>query len=266
MKNISDSIGTAFFPTILILFLFLFSPEAQSAGWYIRGTAGYEKSMASDFSDTDCTSRHPAALFGCVKGRDGLPIGAYGDFGHFPLVEASVGRQLLPWLRADLSLAYRFDMKYDGNANFLSVGPHQPVSAKADALSGMVNVYIDINGFLSERKLWRFQPYLGGGTGFSYNRIGQMTFLFPDNPGKHKISITPSGDRKNFAYSMAIGTGIVITEHLRLDIAYRYFDLGSVETNPGNMSMDVLPAGIFINSIESRVRTHGPAMGIRYHF
>ena len=64
----------------------------------------------------------------------------------------------------------------------------------------------------------------------------------------------------------AVGTGFVLTEHLILDVAYRYFDLGRVETSPGNMYMDTKPAGIAINGIETRLRSHGPAAGLRYQF
>ncbi|MEE9913748.1 MAG: outer membrane beta-barrel protein [Deltaproteobacteria bacterium] len=252
--------------TIFFLTVFLFPERSQAAGWYLRGAVGYEKSLAANFSDTDCASTNPPSLFGCAVGDDGHPIGAYGDFGHFPLAEAAVGRQFLPWLRADLAVSYRFNMNYDGNSNFLSVGVHQPVSAKADSLSGMVNVFVDINGLLPAKKLWRFQPYAGIGAGLSHNRIGQMTYLFPENPGAHKISITPSGDKTDFAYMLAIGTGLLLTEHISLDIAYRYFDLGRVETSPGNMYMDVIPAGIPVGGTESRLRTHGLAVGLRYHF
>jgi opacity protein-like surface antigen len=251
---------------IIFLSAVLLPETGAAAAWYLRGNAGYEKSLAADFSDTDCKSANPPALFGCVNGNDGQPIGSYGDFGNFPLAEIAVGRQFLPWLRADLAVSYRFNMNYEGNANFLAVGVNQPVSAKADSVTGMVNLFVDVNGLLAGRKLWRFQPYVGGGVGLSYNRIGQMTFRFPDNPGAHKVSVTPSGDRKDFAFMLAVGTGIVLTERLSLDLAYRYFDLGRVETTPGNMFMDVIPQGIAVNNIETRLRTHGLAVGLRYHF
>lgn len=240
--------------------------SGMAAGWYLRGAAGYEQSRAADFSDTDCSSTAPPALFGCATGNDGQCIGAYGDFGRFPLAEVAVGRRILPWLRTDLSFAYRFHMDYEGNANFLSVGTNQPVSAKADSFSGMVNLFVDINGIPGVKKLWRFQPYAGGGIGLSYNRIGQMTFLFPDNAGAHKVSVTPSGDRKDFAFMLAVGTGIVLTRQLTMDIAYRYADLGRVGTSPGNMYMNTLPAGIAVSDIETRLRSHGLTVGLRYHF
>lgn len=250
----------------LFVSVFLFPHDGAAADWYIRGAIGYEWSRAADFSDGDCRSTNPPAIFGCANGSDGQPIGSYGNFGHFPMAEAAVGKQLLPWLRADLSFAFRFDMDYEGNANFLSVGANQPVSAKADSTSGMVNLFVDINGLAPGKKLWRFQPYLGGGVGLAYNRIGRMTFLFPDNSGSHKVSVTPSGDRKDIAFMLAVGTGIILTEHLSLDISYRYFDLGYVGTSSGNMAMNNVPAGIAVSDIEARLRSHGLALGLRYYF
>lgn len=254
---------------IFILFALLWAQTAAASGWYLRGGVGYEKSRGADFSDNDCASTNPAALFGCVKGADGQPIGAYGDFGNFPLAELAAGRQLLPWLRTEIALTYRFHMDYAGNANFLAPkanpSSNQPVSARADSLSGMLNLFIDINGFFEQNKFWRFQPYLGGGMGLAHNRIGEMTFLFPDN-ATHKISITPSGNKTNVAFMMAVGTGITITEKIILDISYRYFDLGRVETDPGIMYMNHTAAGIAINGTESRLCSHGLAVGLRYHF
>lgn len=250
-----------FFGAALIL-----PDSVMAAGWYLRGAAGYEQSRAAHFSDTDCSSTTPPALFGCATGNDGQRIGAYGDFNRFPLAEVAVGRRILPWLRADLSVAYRFNMDYEGNANFLSVGASQPVSAKADSFNGMLNLFVDINGIPGVKKLWRFQPYAGGGVGLSYNRIGQMTFLFPDNPGAHKVSVTPSGDRKDVAFMLSVGVGIILTPQLTMDVAYRYADLGRVGTSPGNMYMDSHPAGIAVSDIETRLRSHGLTVGLRYHF
>lgn len=250
---------------VLFLSLVLLPGLAAASDWYLRGTFAYEWSRAAHFSDTDCRAANPPALFGCATGSNGQPIGASGDFGHFPLIEAAVGRRILPWLRADLSVAYRFNMDFAGSANFLSVGTRQPVSAKADSLSGMVNVFFDIAG-IAGRPSDRFQPYVGGGIGLAYNRIDEIMLLFPENAGNHKLSITPSGDRKEFAFMLAVGTGIVLTDRIMLDIAYRYFDLGRVGTDPGNMHMDVRPAGIAISDVDAPLRTHGAAVGLRYHF
>lgn len=62
----------------------------------------------------------------------------------YPVLEVAFGRQILPWLRADLSVGYRFEADYRGNANFLSVGTDEPVSADLESWNGMVNAFVDI--------------------------------------------------------------------------------------------------------------------------
>ena len=141
---------------------------AQAADGYLRATLGYEQSRDADFADRDCSSQQPAALFGCAPGDDGRPIGAYGDFGGYPLVELALGTRLLPWLRADLSLGYRFAIDYQGNANFLAVGTHEPVAADLESWNGMVNAFVDLAP-LSGTDLGPFQPYVGAGVGVAHN-------------------------------------------------------------------------------------------------
>lgn len=238
---------------------------AGAAGWYARGTLGFEWSLAADFSDADSAATNPPALFGAGPGRDGRPIGASGDFGRFPLLEAAVGKQISPWLRSELALAYRRDMSYRGQANFRGVPGEQPVSASANAFSGMANLFLDIAG-LPGVNIGRFQPYLGGGVGVTHNRLGEMTYDFPANPGKHKITITPPGGKTDIAFMVGIGTGIALSERTVLDISYRYTDLGRMYTDAGKAYLNNIPGGIDIAETWAPLRSHGFFAGIRYLF
>lgn len=238
---------------------------AAAAGWYASGTVGFEWSLAADFSDRDSSAINPPALFGSGPGRDGGSIGAYGDFGRYPLVEAAFGRQISPWLRTELALAWRPDMQYRGTSNFRGVPGDQPVSATTDSLSGMVNLYLDIAG-LTEAGLGRFHPYVGGGVGVAHNRLGEMTYGFPGNPGAHKVSITPGGTKTDIAFMAGIGTGITLSRRFMLDLSYRYTDLGRVETDAGKLYLDTKPAGIDIAPTRARLRTQGVFAGLRYLF
>lgn len=76
---------------LLLLPAVFFTQAAAAADWYLRGAFGYEWSRAADFSDSNCAATNPPALFGCVSGNDGQPIGVSGDFGRFPLAEVAVG-------------------------------------------------------------------------------------------------------------------------------------------------------------------------------
>lgn len=238
---------------------------ANAAGWYLRGTLGLEWSRSVDYSDTDAAATKPPALFGTGSGRDGRPIGAYGDFGRFAMVEAAIGNQILPWLRSELAVSYRPEMRYRGQANFRGVPGDQPVSASADSLSGMASLFLDIAALIGVN-LGSFQPYMGGGLGVAHNRLGEMTYDFPGNPGAHKITITPAGNNTDVAFMAAIGTGIALSSRTILDISYRYTDLGRIYTDAGRAYLDNIPAGIDIAETWAPLRTHGAFAGIRYLF
>ncbi|MBK1621127.1 hypothetical protein CKO42_22445 [Lamprobacter modestohalophilus] len=238
---------------------------AEASDWYLRAALGVEQSNDAEFFDRDCASQQPAALFGCVRGDDGRPLGAYGDFGRYPLLEVAFGKRLLPWLRTDLSLGYRFDSDYQGNANFLSVGTHEPVSADFESWSGMVNAFVDLAPLI-EADLGRFQPFVGVGAGLAYNQLGKVTYRFPQNPYRHKLSVTPGGERTSFTYRLTAGTGIRLTDSLMLDLAVAYTDLGKVGTNAGVMAMNHVPMGIPIDETETDLRALGVSVGLRYGF
>lgn len=244
---------------------FCVAVPAGAAGWYLKGTLGFEWSLAADFSDRDSSAQSPPAYFGTIAGNDGRQIGSYGNFGRFPSVEAAVGKQIRPWLRSELAFAWRPDMQYRGGANFAGVPGDQPVSARADSFCGMVNLFLDIAG-LSGVDLGRFQPYVGGGVGVAHNRLGEMIYLFPGNPGAHKVTITPGGTNTDIAFMASIGTGIALSKRIILDLSYRYTDLGRVETDPGGMYLNNVPAGLNMAGTWAPLRTHGIFAAVRYLF
>jgi opacity protein-like surface antigen len=246
----------------IFLVIMMMPAKSLAAPWYVRAGAGLEWSLDADFHDSDCSSETPAALFGCGPGSDGRSLGAYGDFGNLPVLELAVGAQPLRWLRSDFSLTYRPEIDYSGQANFLNVPGEQPVTGDADSWTGMVNLFLEPTR-VAHLDLGIFTPYLGAGIGMSYNHIGKMTYRFPGLTN-HRLSITPSGSRVDFAFMAAIGTGIQLSERLLLDASYRYCDLGRIETDSGTMYLDSLPGGIEIAGTSAPLRTHGFLLGFRY--
>lgn len=235
----------------------------MAAGWYLRGMIGLERSFSADFSDAGSTAMKPPALFGTGSGNDGRQIGSYGDFSKFPIIEAAVGKQIISWFRSELAVTYRGDMQYRGQANFRGVPGEQTVSANANSLSGMANIFLDVASLIGVN-FAIFQPYVGGGLGVTFNRLSEMTYEFPGNSGAHKITITPGGNKADFAFMATIGTGITLSDKTLFDISYRYTDLGSVQTDVGRAYLNNVPAGIDIASTWAPLRTHGIFAGIRY--
>jgi opacity protein-like surface antigen len=249
---------------MLYIMCFHYIPPAQAGQWYARIAAGIEDSRSSNFSDDDCSATSPPALYGCGSGSDGRALGTYGDFDSFASFDAALGRRVLPWLRTDISVSWRPNMVYSGQANFTGVKGAQPVYSSAEAFTAMFNFFADLIPS-GDGPLSIFQPYIGAGLGLSYNKMDAMTFLFPGLK-THKISITPSGSSLDPAYTFSLGTGIVISDRISIDIAYRWSHLGRVETDAGRMYMNHVPQGMNIAGTSARLQTHGVQLGLRYTF
>ena len=257
-------------PYLLVrLVVFLFSAffcltSVQASDFYLKAVTGIERSGESNFRDQNCASSNPAALFGCGPGENGKPLGAYGDFGVLPVLEAAVGKQVFPWLRSEVTFSYRPNISYSGQANFLKVPGDQPVSALADSFSFLVNFYLELAGVV-DWKMGPFRPYLGGGLGIAHNRLGRVTYHFP-GLSRHKFTFTPSGESTGPVFTASLGTGIILSEKLMLDMAFRYTDLGTIGTGAGKAEMNHLPAGIMIGETWAPLRTYGIFVGLRYLF
>lgn len=234
----------------------------ESPDWYIRGAVGGVKGKDSDFSDNDCHSVSPPALFGCGTGSDGKSLGAYGDFGKYLSMEIAGGKYVLPWLRTDMALTYRPNMKYSGSANFIGVSGPQPVSTTARSLSLMGNVFFEPAPLLGLSQ-GHWHPYLGVGLGASYNRLKKVTYRFPE-ASVHHISITPSGERFDPAFMVSVGMGIVMSQKWMIDISLRYEDLGDVNTDQGGMYMNHVSEALKIAKTEADVRGFGVFLSARY--
>jgi opacity protein-like surface antigen len=238
---------------------------AQESGHlYFRAAAGAIGGQDADFSDENCASKSPPALFGCGPGRDGRSLGTDGDFGTYLMLELAGGRYLNQWLRTDLSVHFRPNMKYSGSANFLNVSGPQPVSTTAQSLGVMANIFVELAP-LFDLSHTRWHPYLGAGLGISRNKLDNVKYRFPEAQN-HRLSITPSGTRWDAACHLTAGLGFIVTEKWVLDMSIRYEDLGSVETDRGKMYMDHIDGAIDIAKTEADLKGFGALVGLRYHF
>lgn len=199
---------------------------------YLRATLGLDWSGSTHFRDVDCNAVDPYALFGCATGSNGKPIGAYGDFGTSTLLGLGAGLALTPWLRAEVDVEVRPNMAFDGNANFLRAGSDQPVSGTLNQADVMGFAYIDPLAAMGVQS--RLQPFLGLGLGVSRNEIGRMTYDFPELT-QPRYAIMPGGTRYDFAWAASAGVGYRVSDGITLELAYRYSDLGTVETDVGNL-------------------------------
>ena len=244
--------------------LLLEAGAAVAGDYYLRGGLGVDWPGNTAFTDIDCASTAPAALYGCGTGDDGAPYRSVGDFGMVPAIELGLGYAAGP-ARFELLVEYRPHFSFKGRANFLAPGTREEVKANLLSVSGMLAGFVDLAG-LGLPKPGPFAPFVGAGVGVVHTRIGKTTMTFPAT-----TTTVPGGSRTGLAWMVTAGLAVAVSERAILDLAWRYTDLGKVRTDrgPGRVvwrdgSREPLP--LDLAQTEARLRGHGVRLSLRYGF
>ena len=241
--------------------------KAQANDVYVRAGVGLDWSEDTRFKDKDCTNHTPPAiyaLYGCGTGNDGAPLSTRGDFSAPAGFELGLGHAIMPALRIEAFFQYRPRFTLTGRTNFLQTQGRQEVSARLSSLSGMFAAYVDLPQ-LGLPRLGPFSPFIGGGAGASYIDIGKTRMKFT-----RTRTIVPGGHQVNFTWMLTAGVSTSLTDRLMLDLAYRYTDSGSVETDEGiarvvNRAGDVL-VPLNVGQTHAHLSSHGVWVSLRYTF
>ena len=241
------------------------APGVAVAGdYYLRGGIGLDRPGEAAFTDTDCSSTSPAALYGCGTGGDGAPYRSAGRFGTVPAVELGLG-YASGAIRFEALVEYRPQFTFEGRANFLAPERRQDVSAKLSSVSGMLAVLVDLAA-LGLPKPGPFAPFLGAGIGVAQTRIGKTTVTFPAT-----TTSVPGGSRTGLVWMATAGVAVALGERVTLDLAWRYSDLGEVRTprGPGRVvwrdgSREPLPLDLAPTT--AQLKGHGVRLSLRYAF
>ncbi len=237
---------------------------ALAGDYYLRGGIGLDRRETADFTDTDCSTATPAALYGCGTGGDGAPYRSTGDFGTVPSVELGLGYDTGA-VRFEVLAEYRPGYSFEGRANFLAPERRQDVSADLSSLSGMIAGFVDLTA-LGAPEFGPFAPFIGAGIGAVHTRIGQTTMTFPAT-----TTIVPGGSRTGLAWMATAGVALALDERVSLDLAWRYTDLGEVRTprGPGRVVWrdgSRAPLPLDLAPTKARLESHGVRLSLRYRF
>jgi len=147
-----------------------------------------------------------------------------------PFVEAGVGCQVSDNMRIEITGGYRFKSSLTEAFNGLD--------ANLSTYTGFVNAFWDITNYNG------FTPYLGGGVGVAYNRLTDVTLPVG----------SADGSRADLAYNLSAGISYDLTNNLKMDLGYRYVNLGFAR------SRGATP--ITVNDLEA----HEIKLGVRFQF
>ena len=248
----------------IALAIWLAAGVAVAGDYYLRGGIGLDRPGEAVFSDTDCSSTSPAALYGCGTGGDGASYRSAGDFGTVPAVELGLG-YAAGAVRVEALVEYRPHYTFEGRANFLAPDRRQDVSAKLSSVSGMLAGFVDLAA-LGLPRADPFAPFLGAGIGVAHTRIGKTVMTFPAT-----TTTVPGGNRTGLAWMATAGVAVALDGRVTLDLAWRYTDLGEVRTarGPGRVvwrdgSREPLPLDLAPTT--ARLKAHGVRLSLRYAF
>ena len=221
----------------LLLTLPTISVAVDLDGYYITAKGGVSKTM-----DTGTMSY---GIQNTIFNDDDLGTGS--AFG------ISAGKYITDNFRLELEAIKRtgYEMDTTDSDNNL-------MEANITSKSIFINGFYDFQPFsLGNTPI---TPYLGGGVGISKNKMGAT---HENRPGNTVDGKTIS----QFAYKVAAGTLVDLTENVSLDINYQYVNLGNLKSGVGVYNQNGifqanLPAGI--NGGE--IKTQELMVGLQYKF
>ncbi len=185
-----------------------------------------------------------------VKGAAGIGFNQkisgdyYKDWGakksKSPIFMIGGGYKFNDNLRADLNLGFLTNVKVNAK--------YGAATQKNKSMFVLANGYYDIgeyNGFI---------PYGTLGVGLANNKSGDMFF---DNTFKGDVGVDKGKVSKkatSFAWNVGAGVQYSIAPEVKLDLGYRYMDLGKLKMKNGK------------DTVGYKLRTHAVTLGVSYHF
>lgn len=203
-------------------------PEPVSfGGWYLRGDVGVGASMAPDLrSSFDAGFIVPSPNFD------------QESIGDSAFVGAGIGYQYNSWLRFDVTGEYRTAQSisavqsYDcssfgcGDA-FGNTRAFDKYSGSVQSIVALFNVYADVGTW------YGFTPFIGGGVGGAFNHVSSIHDVGVNGPGGFGVGgfgFSKARDDTSLAWAAMAGVSYAITPRLKLELAYRYLDMGDIKT------------------------------------
>ncbi len=194
----------------------------NDSGFYLRGDVGVGANIAG---------KHSIAT---TPGPNAIGVTGYNDdLGASGFVGIGAGYAINNWFRVDGTLEYRGGSKlssvdyYGPNAaNGFTTGKDF-YSANVSSIVGLANAYVDLGTW------YCITPYIGAGAGFANNTISGFTdigYSVPVPPGGTSGVYFGKGSTTNFAWALMAGLGYDVTSNLKLDLGYRYLNMGKATT------------------------------------
>ena len=193
----------------------------DTSGWYLRGDVGVGATQMSGWRST----LQPNAS-GALPGGPVAP--GYFGVGDSATIDAGVGYQINNWFRADITGEYRSQANYRGTEWYVCPGCAGPLGGDGYA-AGISSVLLMANGYVDLGTWYGVTPFVGAGVGMASNKMSGLT---DTGIGVAAGGLAANSTNTNFAWALMAGLGFNVNEHLKMELGYRYLNMGKIASNP----------------------------------
>ena len=242
------------------------SPDWAFPDSYIRGSVLFDRPKDTGFLDDDCSTADDR--YACETGID-------GDFETTTGLELGLGYAMMPALRLEAALQYRPEFSFKGQAeiSLLRRTAKRDFAAELNVWSAMLAAYLDIPipgfGLLRHTPL---SPFIGVGGGVSRIDVGDARFGGDQLDSQVNRLLLPGDHQFSFSWMLSAGIAVSLAKW-RVDVAWRYTDLGGVESATGIAEDACRLVGCNLPDIDlplastlGELRSHGLTLSLRYAF
>jgi opacity protein-like surface antigen len=231
-------------------------PMDVGGGWYLRGDVGVGAVQMSNWRSTLQPFDETGNAFNAVA------VPSFASMGDQTFGGVGVGYQFNRWLRADITGEYRTEASY--RANIMSAWTlNNPTSFGTDSYTAglstalfMANAYVDLGTW------YGVTPFVGAGVGLASHKLSGLNDV-GGGAAAGGIGIAPDTNQTNFAWAVMAGLALNVTPNLKMELGYRYVDMGSITSNPIQCAS---PNGCYRETQGFHVASQDVRLGFRYAF
>jgi len=191
-----------------------------TSGWYLRGDVGVGQKSFSDFQHHQT---NPAFIWPASWRID------QKDMADTAFIGFGVGYAWNNWLRFDVTGEYRMKEAFRVTGSYTEFCPG---GRCFDVYEGhhsnwlvLANAYVDLGTW------WCLTPFVGAGIGTAYHRFTGVQDIGLISDGTTGFGYAASDSSKwSMAWALHAGVAYNVTNNFKVELAYRYVNMGTIDT------------------------------------
>jgi opacity protein-like surface antigen len=190
-------------------------PVEPVSSWYLRGDVGVAAVRSSGVQYLPNPNNNPSDF--TIQSV---------NLGDQAFLNAGIGYEVNNWLRLDVTGEYRTKAGFTFWGGYTTACPN-PFAQCLDVYNGNINSLVFLaNAYIDIGTWWGVTPFIGAGVGTAGNQMSGFSDVGIPTGGS---GVGPTVTQWNLAWAVHAGLSYAVSENLKLEIAYRYLNLGNVQ-------------------------------------